>query len=143
MPEIDWRLIWLAGFVDGEGYIGITINNGVWQPRFFIASTHSPSMYEVGKLLREYNIKYGMYLIEANTVKHKDTVRIHIREKESIEKFLNLIYNYTLTKSLQCSLMLEFLKEKPKNSRGYSDRAKQIIAEIGQLNKTGQVREGL
>jgi len=123
--------IWLAGFVDGEGSIGIARRNigGKYQGyRVFFCITNTNK--EILEKIREFagNIGYiRQHIKKKNSLLESNKSRFGKKEtydfalgKEQAKKFLKLIYPYLQVKKRQAELVINFPSQRhiPKTGKG-------------------------
>ncbi|MHA1773399.1 MAG: LAGLIDADG family homing endonuclease [Candidatus Heimdallarchaeota archaeon] len=141
-------LIWLAGFVDGEGSFFITkssdkrrkTQNFQLYPKIDICNTD-------WKVLEEIRKRLGIGAIHKKPKKgNRKTQKAFItRNQAEILKLTELLIPYLKVKRKQAELLREFvLLRKQANTTGlggrrvsYSDRAIHIYKELKALNKRG------
>lgn len=132
---------YLAGFIDGEGYISIVKHKDIRLkkgytlcPIFRIGSSNRQALEEINQFIKG-NIKSNG--IDENT-KHKQVYIIDIGRIETIRAILKLVVPYLIIKKQQAELMIDFcnrrLKAKVKN---YSDKDFEIAFLFSKLNKRG------
>lgn len=138
---------WLAGFIDGEGYIGlvkqIKPTGGLrYHPQFVITSTDKKILDEILLL-----IPIAKWAFLRRTEGHKLGFQLKIVKYEHLREFLELIKPYLRLKYRQAELIIRFCKlrneikiitgrgSKGKTSFGIMDE--QIFNELSNLNKRG------
>jgi hypothetical protein len=99
---------YLAGIVDGEGYIGLTKNKGTYGPRLLVGMTDKI----VIDLLHE---TFGGRLYEDKVRSGRVLYRWHVVNKADLERILSELLPHLRAKRAQAELVLEFV-------RGYEDQ---------------------
>jgi hypothetical protein len=145
MEEKD--LIWLAGFTDGEGYIGITTKgknsygDNKYQLIFRICNTHSSTMDYIAKILNTKKNDIFRY----NDI-WKDQYGVALFDSMA-EKIIEKLLPYVITKKKQCEVALLFRKtimvgrNQHDNFIDYEDRKAlqyKYYLDIKKLNKRGK-----
>jgi len=152
------EIAWLAGFIDGEGYLGIERQRKketakqtaslLYHPYLIIANSN----YNVLEFIREY-VGYG-YIYEVQRKKSKSR---HNNEKPSFQykltkmdklmPLLNALQPYLHLKQQQCDLLLKFINIRQsakritgrghRGSTSFSNLEEEIYQKLRILNKRG------
>ena len=101
-------IAYLAGIVDGEGYIGLTKNKGTYGPRLLVGMTDKI----VIDLLLE---TFGGHVYESKVRSGRVLYRWHVVNKLDLDRILSHLLPYLRAKRAQAELVLEFV-------RGYEDQ---------------------
>ena len=155
IPERE--IPWLAGFIDGEGYIGIERQRKkettkqaaslLYHPYLIIANSNS----NVLKFIREC-IGYG-YIYEVRRKKSKSShnnekpgFQYKLTKMDQLKPLLNLLRPYLHLKQQQCDLLLKFINIRKSARRIYgphrgytsfSNLEEEIYQKLLTLNKRG------
>jgi hypothetical protein len=122
---------YLAGFMDGEGYLGIMKMKNPsgyhYAPAIKIAQTSEP-------LLKELALKLGGH-IGYRVHKHPNQSPSWTWDNKTwvqVEKVLDYVYPYLIIKRPQADILKEFLSTKTENngSRGMSDKTRKRREEL-------------
>jgi hypothetical protein len=140
-PDADvLDLIWLAGFIDGEGSLIFKDNNKSLIPKISVSNTHLPTIDIIKNILNRNKIKFSSYPKKGKTkatgVKHSNSIEIYVENKHC-EPLLKLLLPYLRTKKEQARLILKLLKGNKKN-RDYDLTKLALIEDVMLLNKTNQ-----
>jgi hypothetical protein len=99
------ELIWLAGFIDGEGYIGICRKGSVrMQSQLRIATCHLPTMQYVASL-----VEGKLYVTSHEGTRWKDSYVTVVYDKRC-EEILTMLLPYLVTKKAQARAVIDFRK---------------------------------
>jgi hypothetical protein len=155
MENQQERLIWLAGFIDGEGYFGINKIDRVnrWSglqmtPRFSITNTSKPAFEKVGDILRENNLAF--YIAWKAPGKDKRTKwqwQIEVSGVKRLARFLPVIIPHLVVKKEQSEVLLNYCRSRMERtshhlgSKGlpkYTEEDIQVWRTIKELNQYPQ-----
>lgn len=135
------QLIWLAGFIDGEGYFGIIPKNNRYQCHLRIATTHKSTMQYVSMLLEA---PINFHRSSKPKENWKDNYSVSLYDKK-VEGLIVAILPYLVTKRWQAEGILEYRKTIKSGRNQYSsttDQEKKKQDEIYSLmrfiNKRGK-----
>jgi len=144
---------WLAGFVDGEGYIGITYQikketnsssaSDIYHPLLIIVNTNKEALEYIRRIMCAGTI-YDGKLPKKN---EKPSYQYKVSKRDDILVILRLILPYLKIKKRQGNLLIKFIERrkniKPITGRGhrgassYSEIDRKIYEELLLLNKRG------
>jgi len=143
---------YLAGFIDGEGYIGITFQrkkethyqsaSGRYHPYLIIANNN----YEILDDIKKFTNSGRIYKLSRN-FKQKQGFQYKLTEMEPLKNFLYLIKPYLRIKQKQCKLLINFidLRKNAKIITGRGHRGvtsytieEEIYRKLLELNKRGE-----
>lgn len=120
---LSWE--YLAGFIDGEGYIGITFErkkethhqsaSARYHPYLIIANNN----YEILEDIKNFTNSGRIYKLSRRDVKQKQGFQYKLTEMESLKNFLFLIKPYLRIKQEQCDLLLKFINIRKNAKRIY------------------------
>lgn len=153
---------WLAGIIDGEGYLGFQVENdrrggrksfGI-RPSLHISNTDEEIVLRSQAICRKLGINPYIRATKANTHIRKDQYRLQIHSMSTLDTLLRAVRdNLTGLKQMRADLMLEFIESrkqaqwtwiKPDNATGqsgamkpYSDREWQIVHECKAYQERG------
>lgn len=145
-------IAWLAGFIDGEGYIGIVkyqkiansqhSNSWLFHPWVIVTNTNQKAIRDLQLLLG-----YGKRVFLKRTGRDKSAYQIKITKFDEVIKLLELVSPFLRLKSKQAKLMIQFCKLRKKaiitsgrGSRGSTSFGKdeeKIYNQLRKLNKRG------
>ena len=138
------RLIWLAGFIDGEGYLGVkkvrkerdTFSGYQLSARMMISNTSGEAFREVKEILDQNKVKYSVYFPKPKQDYWKPAFKISIDCQKPVQKLLNLVSPYLIVKRNQAFLLSEFIdRRKALVKRRYEKRDIEIWQQIKELNQ--------
>lgn len=155
-PLSPTQKAWLAGFIDGEGFIGITFQrkketsqqsaSPLFHPYLIITNTNEDSILYVKKLIREGCI----YKLKGNSPRLSPTFQYKLTTKRVLKSFLKEVEPFLIVKKKQCKLIMKFLeiRDSKKIITGYGSRGKTsfsseekaIYNELLVLNRSGKRR---
>jgi hypothetical protein len=152
------KIAWLAGFVDGEGYIGIIRQRKkensrqsaslLYHPYLIIANNN----YDVLLFIKSMIKDGGIYEFRRKKSlrfhgNEKPSFQYHLRKMDRLKEILNIIYPYLRIKKEQCKLIINFINARKsawrvsgKGSRGissFSSLEETIYQKLLVLNKRG------
>ncbi len=150
----DEAKAWLAGFIDGEGYIGLTFQikretptsarSPRYHPYLIITNTHKAVIEYIQILLGVGRV----YNFSRKNIKFKNAYQIKISQSNDLQAVLTAILPYLRVKSEQARIVLDFLARRSEvrlitgrghrgvTSFGEADRS--LYQRLLDLNKTGQ-----
>lgn len=136
---------YIAGFIDGEGYIGLLRRNrkDLIQGFYYkpVIKVSQRSLYS--KVLYLFQEKYGGYITVKAKQPHLNQKQVdawEIANRPMVKKVLLDIQEYSLVKREIIDLMLEFIELPIRNTRDshiHDERKAEIYAELRALNKRG------
>jgi len=120
---------WLAGFIDGEGYIGITFQRKKetkqsapsprYHPFLIIVNTNKEVLLHIKELIGEGRL----YTLNKGLGKSKKSYQYKLTKMSTLLEVLEGILPYLKIKKKQCELLINFIKRrksiKPITGRGY------------------------
>ena len=132
---------YLAGFIDGEGCIGIykhkdnrTEKGYTLHSVVIISNTNKSLLEEINRITN------GELRKRQKLRGNKQIYVIHLQDIQGILNLMKLINPYLLIKKEQSKLMIEFCKSRIKNkNRKYTDREYEIAEIFTIINKRGEV----
>lgn len=152
------KIAWLAGFIDGEGYIGVTRQRKkenhrqaaslLYHPYLIIANSNYKILSFIKKLIgdgRLYEVRRNKSMLKHKN--EKSGFQYKLTRMDKLEEWLNILQPYLRLKQQQCDLLLNFIKLRKnakritgKGSRGstsFSHLEEQIYQNLLTLNKRG------
>jgi hypothetical protein len=136
------KIGWLAGIMDGEGCI--TLSLGADRPRghmhlcISFANTSALVVEKVQRILCELGVAYKTYT--ANKVGWKEIHQVKVMQIDSARIVLEVLEPHLTCKREQARLMLEFLSERRSGKRkAYTANCHALCAAIRALNHRGSV----
>jgi hypothetical protein len=103
--NLEAKIVYLAGLIDGEGYIGIRRSNRTCQPSVKIDMTHEGV---IRWIIKNFGGKYGCVQPPANReIAHRWT----LSNRRQIRNLLQAIQPFTIVKQLQIAIVLDFYKK--------------------------------
>lgn len=133
-------IAWLAGFTDGEGYIGISksLSSGYvkYSPQIDIANTHLETVEQLKGILDSLGVTYHYRVTKPHPV-HKQRHHLRISRMKSVKQFLLSVYPFLRTKKKQAELLAEFVNSRALSYVKITPRDHEIHASLKALNKKG------
>lgn len=147
ITEID--LAWLAGFIDGEGSIGIygtkrkdgSINYGA---RIQIASANGYAIQRIVNICKKMNVSIRLYQRKFDNPKYADSFYTYINKLAALARLLPRIIPHLTIKKPHAELMYDWVSSRVKKgiNRGgnaklnvYSAKEKELIETLQELNQ--------
>ena len=130
---------YLAGFIDGEGYLSVVTHSDTrtkrgftLQPVIAIGSVDKIILDEISK------VTTGKFQSRKKIKNNKQLYALYIQDLEGIRLCLNQILPYLIIKNQQATLLKEYIKLRLKNkNKGYSNRELEIAKLFKTINKRG------
>ena len=97
------QLAWLAGFVDGEGYIGVRQSQGWYSLCITIGNTHLQSLENCRRVAPDFRGPYA----DKRRPPRRPAWRITVQGKKA-QSLLRSLYPYLVTKKIQAGIGLAF-----------------------------------
>lgn len=150
----DLKIAWLAGFIDGEGYIGITFQRKKENQQQSASARYHPYLIITNnncEVLREIQGSIGsghVYKLSRNIKTHKQGFQYKLTEMQKLDLLLRRIQPHLRLKQQQCTLLVNFinLRKKAKNHTGRGHRGatsytreEKIYQKLLTINKRGSV----
>jgi hypothetical protein len=133
----DYVLPYLAGIVDGEGFIGINKKgNGNYVPRVYVAMTN----IEPINLLKA---RFGGVVYTSRTASGRVLYRWQLVRFNEIKEFCLTITQYLIVKKTQASIVLDYVDtppiplHRPRTTDQELSRRSNLYAKIKPLNAVG------
>lgn len=136
---------YLAGFVDGEAYIGLIKKTSkvcslgyYYKPNIKVTQRTKYSA-----VLNEFKNKYGGYLTtreQINSTNQNAVDTWEISNRPMVKQLLLDIREYSIVKKEHIELLLEFIelpRSSEKDSKQYDQRKSEIYSEMRKINKRG------
>lgn len=146
MSDQKANLLWLAGFMDGEGYIGIygrpdkkTYN---YVPCVQIPNTNDTAISEVRRILESLGIAYYVRGEKPRSSNHKALTRVEAHGIHRTLKFLWVIEPYLVVKQPQAQFVMAWIWSRLKQEKGnnpYSEEELNIYRAVKEMNVRGTV----
>jgi hypothetical protein len=151
------EIAWLAGFIDGEGYIGITFQRKKenhrqsasvhYHPYLIITSNNLEILKEIKKLTGFGHV----YKLSRNIEHHKQGFQYKLTEMEKLNILLPLLQPYLRLKQCQCELLISFINIRKNAKRIYGPyrgassytTEEEIYQKLRILNKRGLLNASL
>lgn len=117
----EWEVAWFAGFMDGEGSIGIVTasRSGKWgnavslRPLIQFSTTSLEALEKSLDIVGRLDItKSGYTFQEKKPEKHKDAFYLRIARINDIRKLCEAIIPYAVLKRQQWEIMLQFVNSR-------------------------------
>jgi len=151
MPNIE-KLSWLAGFWEGEGSVSIFRNKretGTMKltMTLTIVNTDPSLILEVLKIADELGVKFHLFEMKRDNIKHATAYQLTNRRLESSKIFLEAISPYMKGQKKQISeLALRFINsriEKISQNRNTpnTDEENEIADKVSGMNKRGITKD--
>ncbi len=137
----NWRdLVWLAGFMDGEGcfrghqgYGGKRLT-----PEIIISNTHAPTKDKVHEILQAHGVGHYIWCEQRiGKQKNQDLWQIRIVGLMRVRTFLRKIAPHLITKREQAQVLYEFCSARLKTPQHhpYTDEEREMIAKLSNLKR--------
>lgn len=138
---IDKRTVWLAGYMDGDGFVGLhryKIKNGFrYEPTIGFTTTCLLTCEYLDELLKELQVGHYIKSREMPNPNHKTQHNFQIRGHKRVKKFLELCKDYMITKQEESELLLEYIniRESAGNKRAvqYNSRELEIFDRLREI----------
>lgn len=144
---------YLAGFIDGEGYIGITFQRKKetkissatprYHPFLIIVNTNKEILDFIKDIIGEGKV----YIGKKSNGRWKESYQYKLTKADNLEEILTAILPYLKLKNRQCEVLLDFIKRrksiKPKVGKGsrgitsFSQKDHRLYQKLLLLNKRG------
>jgi len=130
---------YLAGFIDGEGYLSVVTHSDTrtkrgftLQPVIAIGSVDKIILDEISK------VTTGKFQSRKKQKNNKQLYALYIQDLEGIRLCLKQILPYLIVKKQQATLLNEYVTLRLKNkNKGYSYRELEIATLFKTINKRG------
>lgn len=143
---------WLAGIIDGEGYIGLCKQLkgvGNFYPKIDITNTNLEMIEKIQAIYKKLVIDKEIKKYNKGKF-HKQVYNVGLTKKESIIELLNIVKDFLIAKKEQATLLQEWCEIRTKNpittskrdglkKRNCYDRELQIYEKLKELNKRGPI----
>ena len=147
-------LVWLAGFIDGEGYIGITSQQKkessnsaasmVYHPLLIVTNTNLEALNTILVMIGEGKI----YKLSYSNGNHQSAYQYKLTKHTHLVGLLERIRPHLRIKQQQCDIVIDFIKRRGssvrktgRGSRGSSSftlQDQQAYRQLLDLNKRGR-----
>ena len=142
---------YIAGFIDGEGYIGITFQRKKetsyqsasvhYHPYLIIANNNYKILNDIKKFVGS-----GYIYKLSHNYKHKECFQYKLTKMEQLKHLLEFIQPYLRIKQRQCVLLLTFINTRKNAKRIYGPYRgatsytieEEVYQKLLNLNKRGQ-----
>lgn len=134
---------WLAGFVDGEGFIGFGRQSSkkcCYTPRVAITNCHQPTIERIVEILSGLGVR--CWVVSPKSRRHvgwKQDWTVVVSGLRRTKSLFELLIPHLFTKKRQAEAVLEFITERLSKSpkAPYGDKEMRLIALLSELNKRG------
>ena len=134
---------YIAGFIDGEGYISIVKHKDIRLKRgytlfpiFRITNSDKVALLEINEFMKGKIKSNGI----SKNKEHKQVYRIEVIELKRIRDILRDILPYLIIKKQQAQLMFDFCNKRlDYENRNYTDDDFKFPELFSKLNKKGRV----
>lgn len=133
-PLKDIDKAYIAGFLDGEGYIGVEKHEDHFLTRVTISNTHKGVIEKIREITG-----IGTIAVRKEDYRYKTCYVWRLHKQIDMLEFLETIKDFLIVKKEQAELMIKLLKLK-KNRSKYSKPTKEeleIAEKLRELNKRG------
>lgn len=112
----DLEVGWLAGFIDGEGNVGIYSHHreSTYQPAVQLRHTHQPTVVYATNLLTDLNVQV-LWRAESRPFTHKDSFYARITGMENILRLGRVVAPVSVTKVEQWQVVLAWCESRLDN----------------------------
>ncbi len=141
------ELAWLAGIMDGEGYLGISqssrsIDKNKTQylnVRISIANTNKKMIDKIEKIYSKLGILGSYTTYQQKKDWQKSVYYVNLSTRKDVKNLLNLVSPFLVNKKSQALLIKEYCDLKSKK-RGveYSKKSLEIYEKVRKLNQRGK-----
>lgn len=127
-------IIWLAGFMDGEGSFGLYGRHNTYYARIIVGNTSAFTIVRIRDMYKEMGITAYFYVDEGRRgYGNKVLYFLTVKERKSVLKLAGALVDYLYTKKMQALLILRWFELQPKNSK-LTAEGKKIALEIRLAN---------
>lgn len=138
----DHEIGWLAGFIDGEGSVGIYPQRraGTWTPSVQLRHTHEPTVVYITCLLGRLDVR-AVWLCEARPAHHKDSFYARIVRMEEIVRLGEAVAPFSVTKVEQWGVVLAWCVSRlarPKQRSPYTNEELALAHVASTMNRRGK-----
>jgi len=138
-------VIWLAGFIDGEGSIVLakrTTDSGVrFLPLVSITNTHKDTIEEIHRILEENGIGHHIIPYKSKRFERaKKIYTVHINGMGRVTRFLDVFQCFLRTKKQQAGIVRRFIEYRlslPNKRAVYGKTEFSLREDLQGLNKFG------
>ena len=142
MVELSYQ--YLAGFIDGEGYVSIRkVKRGKYiefKPMIVISNTNNLMLEQI-KLFLNLKNKLAKRKMNCNHPKWKDSYHIYISNVPCLSLCKNILPFIIIKKEQVCNIIEFYNKPKPRGVKGITkeefDRRDKLVLSMNKLNKRG------
>lgn len=147
MSQREMDLAYLAGLIDGEGYIGISSNaqktRKQYTPRVTITNTNVALINEVRRILDNESIAYHVMDWDARLDSQKVRYTVEANGFRRALKLLFIIEPYLVAKRQQAQFVLAWLWSRLTHGSGftrvpYTDSETALVEAVKELNHKGR-----
>jgi intein/homing endonuclease len=133
--QAEW---WLAGLLDGEGYIGLERNGirGSYQPRVQLIMVDKATILEVEKLLKSWGVKSWMWSGRKESAKHRQSHLLRVSGVENVLKLAKKIGDKSCTKRKQWGTIRRYCAGRKPWSR-YTGADREVFHYLREINQRG------
>lgn len=149
---------WLAGFIDGDGFIGLTFqrkkenkqqsSTPLYHPYLIITNKNKTSIFYVKEMIGEGCV---YQLGKKANKQHSPIFQYKLSKMDALINLLEKIKPYLKIKHLQCDLLLKYIKTRQrkfittgrgsKGTTSFSTEEEEIYRKLLALNKRGVSNE--
>lgn len=157
IKKTEKEIIWLAGFTDGEGYIGITRQRKketfqhaaslLYHPYLIITNTNCPVLLDIKKYIQDGYV-YEMRRKRRKLSNEKLSFQYKLTKMDKLKVLLDNLRPYLRLKQQQCDLLLDFIDIRKQSRRitgrghrgvtSFSNPEEEIYQKLLILNKRGK-----
>lgn len=141
-PQVtESDIAWLAGFMDGEGTITITIDgHNRLGPQISVANTCFRVMENVERILKGLDVPYYIHTYTPENPKHKASCHIRVMRLNAAKDFINKLLPHLRAKDSQARLVLRFVESRlqhPKYNTKFIPDEHILANSVRNLNRKG------
>jgi len=125
MDNLEIKLSWLAGIIDGEGYVGLRVldgtkkhpnpkrsRRGLGKSIHFVIKVETVNMAMINAIrviLDRVNIGYSLGKPTMKPLSTKPAIRIEVRRKNDVLRLTELVLPYSVVKKQELELLHSYL----------------------------------
>ena len=148
----DTEMAWLAGLIDGEGSVGITLSaQGVLTPQLQIAMTCERTIQAALDIVTRLGLQGARYVYQQRDPRHQCVHHLHVARMVDVHRLVVAVQPYSVTKQGQITAVAEFTASRLEcrgidaqgrirrggRTRAYTERERALHGHLRGLNRRG------